>query len=253
MTISVLIATRHRETFLLQALRSVARQTIPLDEVEVIVVHDGKPGTGLPPIPATAPFHRPDWTQQTVKYFEQQHSGRSAAINRAFSESSGDYIVVLDDDDMMAATKLHGLMTVSLRMGGIVYGLPQYVDVLGKPIETPPNAMDFMGDHPIATWSQFMQDSQWCVHGTACLYPRQVWLDAGMWDERLEGCEEYEYNLRLLHRGAIFYGVPTVTDFYRIHGNQKSGRKARRTAKRLGSREIVRGKIAAWKQGVSCG
>lgn len=246
MSISVLIATRHREAYLRQALLSVAAQDCP-QNVEVVVVHDGQPGTGLPD------FEQSSWME--VRYIEQPHAGRSAAINHAFSVSRARYVTVLDDDDLMAPTKLRTLSRLlEVNAFGqdvdVVFGLPQYIDPAGQAIRTPPNARDFMVSHPYATWPQFIRDQQWAVHGTACLYPRQLWIDAGQWDEQLEGCEEYEYNLRLLYRGATFYGVPEVTDLYRIHGGQKSGRKARRTARRLKSRRRVRAKIELWQRGV---
>lgn len=250
MKISILIATKNRETYLLQALRSVAEQTRGLDGVEVIVVHDGLPSC-VPDIPFLIhPFSRPDFREPTVRFLAQPHQGRSAAINHAFRESTGDYITVLDDDDFMAPTKLARLEESLDLDGDVVWGLPQFVDIEATPIETPTAGEVFMCRQPIITWDGFLDGGeQWYVHGTACMYRRRLWQAAGPWDEKLEGCEEYEYNLRLLHLGAVFKGVQSITDLYRIHPGQKSGRKARRTARRLESRQRVRAKIAAWKQG----
>ena len=254
MNISILIPTRHRTEYLLRALRSIAEQTCSLVNVEVVVVHDGQPCV-FPTIPDYFPFDRSDWRDILLRLHSQRQAGKSAAINHAFHLSTGRYIYILDDDDFMHPTKLHtlrGLLDVVEE--DIVWGLPKYVDMAGQPsCQTPNLPARFMSEHPVLTWDKFLKGQQWGVHGTSCMYRRATWEQAGPWDERLTGCEEWEYHMRLLHNGCTFRGVPVVTDYYRIHPGQKSGRKARRTAQRLAQRQLVRGRIEGWIKESACG
>ena len=255
MKISFLVATRHRPEFLLRALRSVAEQTCSLKDVEVIVVHDGAPSAGPPIIPPEFPFARPDWP--VVQYHEQVQQGKSAAMNAAFAHSAGEYICIMDDDDFIHPQKFEHMAQILDRdfpeRIDVLWGLPQYVDPVGQPTCRTPNLPDrFMLENAWMTWEKYARCPVWAVHGTACMYRRAVWEKAGPWDVELEGCEEYEFHLRILRQGAVFHGYRQVTDYYRIHPGQKSGRKARRTAARLASRQRVRDKIEGWlKEGVS--
>ena len=250
MKISVLIATRHREAWLVQALRSVALQVCDLSNVEIVVVHDGTPGTGIPELDtSTYPFNRPDWRPDIVRYVEQRHAGRSAAINKAYALSGGRYVTVLDDDDLLHPSKLE-LLSWKLDCVGladVAFGLPCHVDLFGcRSVETPPLAAEFQRDYPVMTWDLFLECRRWAVHGTAGMYRREVWERAGPWDATLPTCEEWEFNMRCLYRGATFYGLSSVTDYYRIHPGQKSGRKHRQLATRHAVKQRINERIQGW-------
>jgi glycosyltransferase involved in cell wall biosynthesis len=92
---SVLIAAFNVEAYVADAVGSALSQTYP--EVEVIVVNDGSTdGTAA----ALAPY------LDRVVYREQPNRGLAGARNRALQEATGDYIALLDGDDVWLPTRL---------------------------------------------------------------------------------------------------------------------------------------------------
>lgn len=83
--VSVIITTKNRESLLLQALESVYKQTVRVDEI--IVIDDGS--------------CRPTNLLGDVKYIHNKISlGTAAARNLGMSLAKGDILFFLDDDDI---------------------------------------------------------------------------------------------------------------------------------------------------------
>jgi hypothetical protein len=90
--VSVIIPTRNRPAMLLAALRSVLRQTRPVSQI--IVVNDGSDAREWPQAieglsPIIEIIHRP------------QSEGVSAARNHGLERVRGNYLLFLDDDDLI--------------------------------------------------------------------------------------------------------------------------------------------------------
>lgn len=95
MRISVLIPTYNRSDLLQQALASVFAQTFT--DFEVIVIDDGS--TQSREI-LLGPY------QAQVRYWRQENSGIGAARNLGLQHAAGDYIALLDSDDLWLPHKL---------------------------------------------------------------------------------------------------------------------------------------------------
>ncbi len=88
--ISAIVPTFNRKAYLLQALESLHAQTRPVHEI--IVWDDGST----------------DGTEDTIRplvgpgliYHRAENAGKSAALNKAMTLASGDYIWICDDDDL---------------------------------------------------------------------------------------------------------------------------------------------------------
>lgn len=218
MKVSVLIPTRNRPDYVREAVFSAAASAFDR-RFEIIVVHDGEavqPLTGVMSVALARP------------------SGKAACLNRAFAASTGDYVTVLDDDDQIMPHKL-ALMSAMLDADlttGAIYALPQYLYADGR-AETPARLRTWLHHNPVVTWDTIVQRRGLRMHGTATMYRRTAWETAGPWDETLTTGEEWEYHLRLLRSGCVFRALDTVTDLYRIHATQKSGRRRRRLASRM--------------------
>lgn len=92
--VSVIMAAYNAEEHVGPALESILSQEY--EPLEVVVVDDGSTdGTGE----VVRSF--PD-----VRYVRQENSGPAAARNRAFVESRGELVAVLDSDDLMAPGRL---------------------------------------------------------------------------------------------------------------------------------------------------
>lgn len=88
-TVSVIIPCYNGRRYLAEAIESVLNQTYPV--FELIVIDDGSTDGSKEVALSYAP----------VKYFYQQNQGVAGARNRAIANSSGEYVVLLDQDDRL--------------------------------------------------------------------------------------------------------------------------------------------------------
>jgi glycosyltransferase involved in cell wall biosynthesis len=95
--VSVVIPAYKHEAFIRQTLDSVFAQSFT--DYEVIVVNDGSPDN-------TAALLEPLAAAGRIRYFEQKNAGQASARNRGVSEAQGEFIALLDDDDVWPADKL---------------------------------------------------------------------------------------------------------------------------------------------------
>jgi glycosyltransferase involved in cell wall biosynthesis len=92
--VSIIIPTYRRSAYLAEALRSVFDQTC--DDFEVIVVEDGSHDAA----DALAPF------RDRVTYLWQPNQGQAAARNTGAARARGEWLAMLDDDDLWSPRKL---------------------------------------------------------------------------------------------------------------------------------------------------
>lgn len=95
MTISVIIPTYNRANLLTEAINSVRRQSY--QDIEIIVVDDGSSDNTEYAVNSCG---------GNIKFIKQLHSGPNTARNRALKEAKGEYIALLDDDDLWLDFKL---------------------------------------------------------------------------------------------------------------------------------------------------
>lgn len=116
--VSVIMAAYNAEQYVGAALESVHRQDY--EPLEVVVVDDGSTD-------GTAEIVRsfPD-----VRYLHQENAGPAAARNRAFDESRGELVAVLDSDDLMAPGRIRrqaGYLCAHLDVGAVL-GRQEWID-----------------------------------------------------------------------------------------------------------------------------
>lgn len=101
--ISVIIPTYNRPGFLSQAVHSVLAQTLPV--FEIIIVDDG-----------SFPMHHPSLfalealDERIRVYSLQENRGVSAARNYGLEKSTGDFVLFLDDDDLLHREMMRSCM-----------------------------------------------------------------------------------------------------------------------------------------------
>jgi len=96
--VSVVIPTYNRAHCLAATVRSALQQTYR--RVEIVIVDDGSSDD-------TAALVSREWsTESRLRYIPQDNQGVSAARNRGFAESRGDFVALLDSDDLWEPWKL---------------------------------------------------------------------------------------------------------------------------------------------------
>lgn len=96
--LSIVIATYNRATLLLDALKSVIRQSAPAQEWECVVVNNNSSDNTSECFAEFAGEH-PEYNLRIV---DEPNQGLSYARNRGIRESVGEYIAIIDDDEYIA-------------------------------------------------------------------------------------------------------------------------------------------------------
>jgi glycosyltransferase involved in cell wall biosynthesis len=217
--VSIIIPTYGHAAYVCATLDSVLAQTF--HDYEIIVVNDGSPDD-------TAERLKPLVAAGTIRYLEQSNGGQGAARNRGLSEARGEFIALLDDDDLWPADKLAWQVQALRRNveAVLVYGRPACIDPSGAPI-----SMDDTLDGPLSPWSvmpsgdvydAFMECNPLISPGL-CLVRRTALAALGRtpFDPEMRGCDDWDVWLRLAKQGAfLFEERPEL--FYRLHAANAS-------------------------------
>lgn len=117
--VSVVIPTYARPERLRDCLAALARQTMPADTFEIVVVDDGSPHT-------VAPLADTALNGPAIRIIRQQNAGPAAARNRGVQEARGQLIALTDDDCLPTPTWLESLVATHRQcpdalVGGITF------------------------------------------------------------------------------------------------------------------------------------
>lgn len=199
--ISILIVCRNPGPRLRAALDSVWGQQNA--DLEIVVV-DGASTDG------TA-----EWLAKNGarlgSHVSEPDNGIYEAMNKAVALASGDWVLFLGADDLLASTDVLARATTSLRAttADILVGEARYDDGRRYP---------FAGVHaPIRR--NF-------VHHQAAFYRRELFTRHGAFDVSLSIQADYDYNLRILRAGAVFAALPLHISNCASGGASDSGRWA---------------------------
>lgn len=187
--ISVVITTRNRSSFVRQAIESVLAQEPGPFDVEITVVDDGSTDD-------TAEVLREYPIRKVV------HStglGISGARNLGVRHSIGDFVQILDDDDLLTPSSLASRFAVFEEHPeyGAVHGTAQMTDMelnfLGPPIPTGEKSSGWILEDLLTYFPQI---------GTV-LTRREVLSELGGFLNHLEGEDEWDVFLRTARRFPI--------------------------------------------------
>ena len=181
--VSVVIPIFNGVPFVAKAVASIRAQGVP--DVEIIVVDDGSidgTQTVLVELVATA----------GIKWFQQDHGGPARSRNRGISEASGEFIALLDCDDVWLPGKLKaqlGIMRARPDVG-LVHTDYDVVDEQGRIEERvqarhsrEPLVRAFVGGHTALP--------------STLLIRRTVFDRVGALDPELYGSEDADLTIRL--------------------------------------------------------
>ncbi|GHT41408.1 hypothetical protein FACS189437_08270 [Bacteroidia bacterium] len=104
---SVVICTYNRAKYLSETLESLARQTYPVADFEIIIVDNNSPDN-------TAEVGQSfinQYPHLNIHYIKELQQGISHARNRGVNEAKGKFITFLDDDETVDADFLQNLAT----------------------------------------------------------------------------------------------------------------------------------------------
>lgn len=105
--ISVIICTYNREKFIKKALASVAAQTLPATEFEIIIIDNNSTDT----TPVICMEFIKDHPAFNIKYYKEENRGLSFARNSGFQQSRSPVVTYIDDDAEAIPSFLESILT----------------------------------------------------------------------------------------------------------------------------------------------
>ena len=202
--VSVVIPTFNFSQFILDAVKSALAQKAP--DLEIIVVDDGSTDN-------TADVLEP--YKNKIKYFYQENAGLSTARNTGINNSTGEFILFLDADDVL------GPDAVASQVAYLQQNLAAFVAVCENKLfrETDSNGKP----KPCGSWPLCRENLavHLCYFNIApphsFLFRRQAIIETGWFDHQLTACEDYDFWLRAAVKGFIPHYNPSGLVYYRRH------------------------------------
>lgn len=187
---SVIVPAYNAEQFIGEALDSAFAQDY--EPTEVIVVDDGSTDQ-------TAQIAR----RYGVRLLQQPNGGAAAARNAGLAVAQGEYIAILDADDIWPSDRLTVMVTALERSAAeIVIGLS---DIFTSPGELVPAHFPYGVKSPAPG------------HLTALMARRSVYELVGNYDEDLRHAEDVDWFMRAREAGAAVDTIERVVTRHRIH------------------------------------
>lgn len=210
--ISVIIPAFNRAPFIVDALESVFVQNYP--SIEIIVVDDGSSD-------GTYDLLKQQNDSGKIKLLthpNRANLGQSASLNLGLRVAKGDFISILDSDDMFADGKLND-QSEFLQLHpdvGMVYGQGHAVDAGGKFLfEIPAKGHSESGDP-----NQLLLDCYMALPGGA-LIRKSVMDLVGFFEESFRAGQDHDMALRIMEAAKVAY-LPKRAFYYRKHGDSIS-------------------------------
>ncbi len=206
--LSIVIPAYNVEVFIEAAVRSALRQSSV--DAEVIVVDDGSTDATRSRVEAIR--------DPRVRLIVQSNWGLAGARNTGIRHASGRYIGFLDGDDVWLpslSARLIAEIEDDPGLGGVYSGY-RYINEAGRPAGGPL----FTGPREPSLRQMLRRN---CANSHIILR-RDCLQQAGMFNEELRSCEDYELCVRILAKTSFrLRSVPVRLALYRVRSGSLTG------------------------------
>jgi len=203
-SICAIIPTFNRANMIQESINSILAQTRPVREI--IIVDDGSTDDTASVVTRYG---------DRVIYIRKENGGRASALNVALQRCKSDYVLICDDDDIVAADGVEHLAAAldSDATADFAYGTYQHFrDNASGRTYGPPVGWDYDDEPNINI--RFLESM--FTHLDAMLVRFSLYLKVGPFRHDLARAQDYDMTIRL-SRGTRSVHVPKVIFFYREH------------------------------------
>ena len=222
--VSVIIANHNGEKFIADAIRFACRQT--LRNIEIIVSDDASTDSSVAIVEGLI---AEDPRIRLIK--SDVNGGPAAARNRALGVARGEWISILDGDDLMHPSRLQSIIEEAVKSQADIVADDLLLFDAGR--QASPRTLF---SNRWARSPQWISPEEYVLtnnpygRGPALGYLKPVIRSAIIsqhrlrYDERMTIAEDYDFVFRLLMAGAKFRTLPKIGYFYRRHSGSVSHR-----------------------------
>lgn len=199
--VSIIIPSYNTAKLIAACLDSILAQTYT--DYEAIVVNDGSPDT--PELEKVlAPY------LSRIVYIKQENKRAAGARNNAIRQARGEFVAFLDSDDSWRPNHLALQMEMIAKDPSLDL---VYANGLLVSTDHQREFMDQCPSHGEATFQALIMERCQILISTV-VARRQILLDAGLFDEKLQRCDDYDMWVRAAFHGAkIGYGRTVQANF----------------------------------------
>ena len=190
--VSIIIPCYNVARYVSEALDSVLGQTFT--DYEIVVVNDGSPDTEEFER-VIAPY------RQKIVYIQQHNRGLAGARNAGLVVARGEYIALLDPDDVWEPNYLSVQINELDAHPSVDVVYPNAI-IFGDRVHNQEFMRVFPSSGPV-TFEKIL--ARECNVLVSALIRREAIVRAGMFDETLRACEDFDLWLRIAKRGSITY------------------------------------------------
>ncbi len=217
-SLSVVIPVHQAAGVVADAVASALGQTLP--PLEVIVCDDGSTDD---PASALAPF------AERITLLRQENRGEAGAKNAAARAASGDYVAILDADDLFAPERLEAMATCLAERPDLdILTTDAWIELDGRRVRR-------VYEHGFAfpVTSQRTEILRGNFVFGLCAVRRSRLLEAGGFDETIRHATDWDRWLRLVLDGSAVGCVEAPLATYRLQRGSLSSQRARMLAGRV--------------------
>jgi glycosyltransferase involved in cell wall biosynthesis len=187
--VSIVVPAYNTAPYIADTLSSVLAQTY--NDYEIIVVNDGSPDT-----PALESAIHP--FRDRIHYIVQENRGLSGARNSGIAAARGEYVALLDSDDLWEPDYLERQLDVIRKDPGLAIVYPNAI-TFGDRMRSGRLFMDQFPSSGEVTFERLVK--QECNVMVSVLAKRDVLVAAGLFDESLRSSEDFDLWLRVVQGG----------------------------------------------------
>ena len=211
--VTVVIPAYNASRYIAQALDSVQAQTF--SDYEVIVVNDGSSDSDeLEQILRSHPL--------PIIYLSQENKGVSAARNAAIRIAKGEFYAQLDADDQWTPDYLEVQLQILFENPDVALVYPN-ATIIADESDVEREFMDVSSSEGEVNFESLVR--QRCVVMTCVTARMNAIREAGMFDESLRSCEDFDLWLRIARNvGRIVYHRRKLAIYRRHQGSLSSDR-----------------------------
>lgn len=209
--VSILLTCYNHLEFLPVAVESIRAQTFT--DYEIIALDDGSTDGSR------------EWLRQNLPpeclVFNESNLGTYATLNVGCARATGEFIAILNDDDVWSPNKLELqiAMLEEFSQVGLVHTNGRFIDKNGSVTEGSPLGFEF----PRTKTGDIALDLVYAnkIIASSVLFRRDCLAKVGQFDETLFGSGDWDMWFRIAQHWQVGYVDELCTD-YRVHGANAS-------------------------------
>jgi len=204
--VSIITPAYNRRDLISRTVASVLEQS--LTDIEYLVVDDGSEDGTREWLASHA-----DSRLRLLVHPGNANKGQAASINLGLAEARGEYIVIIDSDDLLAPSALesHAAIMEGDASVGVVYGQGYAIDIDDRVLYPL-----FDEDHAEYSEPDRLLLDCYVVSPGLCMFRRSVVEQAGALEETFRAAQDHDFLLRVAEQTRMVYSGHT-SFYYRKH------------------------------------